>query len=132
MSENDLMRIATDARLKAYAPYSGFKVGAAALTRSGKVFIGCNVENASYGLTICAERAAIAAAIVAGETDFAAIAVVTNAADPSVSCGACLQVLAEFSPTAKIISHSTSGSQQTFTVDELLPHANQGIPTKHV
>jgi cytidine deaminase len=132
MSDDELTRIATEARLKAYAPYSGFKVGAAVVTRSGKVFSGCNVENASYGLTICAERSAVAAAIAAGENDFIAIAVVTDAAEPSVPCGACRQVLAEFSPSAKVISLSASGGRQTFTVGDLLPHANQGIPTKHV
>src|SRR5436853_1014874 len=102
MSHFKLIEAAAQARACAYAPYSKFSVGAALLTRSGNVFSGCNVENISLGLTICAERAAVAAAIAGGQKDFAAIAVVTDSQEPAVPCGGCRQVLAEFNPSLKI------------------------------
>src|SRR6478609_7284214 len=95
---DDLFEKAAIARLSAYAPYSDFRVGAALLTESGKVFTGGNVENISYGLTICAERAAVFAAVQAGEREFKAIAIVADTGEPISPCGACRQVLAEFSP----------------------------------
>src|ERR1700760_1380000 len=97
MQFDDLVTAARAARERAYAPYSRFQVGAALRTRSGRVFCGCNVENLSFGLTVCAERAAVFAAVAAGEADFEAIAVVADSVQPVTPCGACRQVLVEFS-----------------------------------
>src|SRR5262249_24115799 len=96
VSNNDLIAAAAAPRMSAYAPYSKFAVGAAVLTSSGKIFTGCNVENVSLGLTICAERSAIAAAAVARAKDLITVAVVTESQKPAVPCGACRQVVAEF------------------------------------
>ena len=112
------------ARGNAHAPYSRFPVGAALLTEDGRVFTGCNVENASYGLTICAERVAVFKAISEGVRDFRAIAVIGPEDDiPCSPCGACRQVLHEFNPTLRVIAPSGPGSSRVWTVDELLPHA---------
>lgn len=119
--------MATEARQRAYAPYSKFSVGAALLSESGKVFVGCNVENVSLGLTICAERAAVAAAISAGSRDFVAIAVVTDSKRPALPCGACRQVLAEFNLSMKILASTLTGEVEEFEVAELLPKPRQGI-----
>ena len=100
----ELLRIANEALKNSYAPYSGYRVGAALLTKTGKVYTGANIENASYGLTICAERVALFNAVNEGEREFIAIAIVSD--DPSTPpfpCGACRQVLAEFSPGMEII-----------------------------
>ncbi len=109
MQLDELIDVARKARVQAYAPYSKFAVGAALLTKSGKFFAGCNVENASLGLTICAERSAVAAAVAEGHADFEAIAVVTDSAEPTLPCGACRQVLAEFNPTMRIIAATATG-----------------------
>jgi len=103
ISENDSLNVAVNAKANAYAPYSKFYVGAAVETKNGKVFAGCNVENASFGLTICAERAAICAAIAAGEKDFSRIIVASSSDYPVSPCGACRQMLSEFSPGIDII-----------------------------
>jgi cytidine deaminase len=124
---NELISAATAARDLAYAPYSGFQVGAALATNTGKIYTGCNVENVSLGLTICAERSAIAMAIGQGSKDFVAIAVVTAGKKPAVPCGACRQVMAEFNPSMKIIAATVDGKVQQFDLAELLPFPSQGI-----
>jgi len=127
MHNKDLIEAAAAARSAAYAPYSKFAVGAAVLTKSGKIFSGCNVENISLGLTICAERSAIAAAVTAGTRDLIMIAVVTESKKPAVPCGACRQVMAEFNPRMKIIAATTNGELEEFELSELLPKPKQGI-----
>ncbi|MER2598635.1 MAG: cytidine deaminase [Caldilineales bacterium] len=117
----DLIHQAAAARQAAYVPYSHFAVGAALLTASGRVYRGCNIENASYGLTVCAERVAIWRAVADGETEFAALAVVTDiAASP---CGACRQVMAEFSAAMPVYMADLNGNYSEITVDGLLPLA---------
>ncbi len=114
-----LIKLATAAREKAYAPYSRFRVGAALLAKSGKVYTGCNVENASYGLTVCAERVALFRAVAEGEREFEAIAIVT---EKGVSpCGACRQVLREFGRGLRVIVADTRGNRREYTLAELLP-----------
>ncbi len=127
VNREGLIRAAWEAREKAYAPYSEFAVGAALLTGQGQVFSGCNVENVSLGLTICAERSAASAAIQAGQRDFAAIAIVAETDCPIVPCGACRQVLAEFSPTMRVFSEGRGKVQEEWKLSELLPLPRQGI-----
>lgn len=117
-----LKRAALEARANAYAPYSGFTVGAAIQTKSGSIFTGCNVENASYGATICAERAAMAAAVAAGEREFVAIAIASGAKRPTPPCGICRQCLAELAPSLSIRSY-TDGAEAEFELSSLLPDA---------
>jgi cytidine deaminase len=106
-----------------YSPYSKFRVGAAILTGSGKVYSGCNVENASYGLCNCAERTAIFSAVAAGERSLRAIVVYTPTKDATSPCGACRQVINEFGPNAVVISICDSDEKIETTLDQLLPHA---------
>jgi cytidine deaminase len=121
MDHGNLIAKAMEAREKAHAPYSHFAVGAALLGKSGRVYTGCNVENASYGLSICAERAAVFKAVSEGERDFEAIAVVTeNGVTP---CGACRQVLMEFGEDMQVIVADGAGEYRVFTLQELLPEA---------
>ncbi len=116
-----LVAEAKAAQAYAYAPYSRFAVGAALLTRNGVIYTGCNVENASYGLAICAERNAVAHAVVCGDRAFEAVAVVTeNGVTP---CGACRQVLAEFGPNMLVIVADVAGNQRRYRLSELLPDA---------
>jgi cytidine deaminase len=115
-----LIAAATEARERAYAPYSRFAVGAAVLA-GGRIFSGCNVENASYGLAMCAERAAIFTAVAAGEQRIDAVAIVTGADGPTPPCGACRQVLREFGPDATVISATTAGKRTQHTLSQLLP-----------
>jgi cytidine deaminase len=111
-----------DARTSAYAPYSRFTVGAAVQTRSGAVFTGCNVENASYGATICAERAALAAAVVAGERELVALVIVSGAKTPIPPCGICRQCLAELAPSLPIRSYAGDAYAE-YDLSLLLPQA---------
>ena len=127
MLQDRLVKTASEVRLAAHAPYSKFCVGAALLTKSGNVFVGCNVENISLRLTICAEQPAVAAAVAAGETDFVAIAVVADSKEPAMPCGACRQVLAEFNPSIEITSSTVDGRTETVSLSELLPRPRQGI-----
>ena len=106
----NLASAAIEASQRAYAPYSKFKVGAALLAEDGRVFTGCNVENASYGLTNCAERTAVFKAVSEGATRFKAIAIAGGVGDVAMPCGACRQVLAEFSPEMEVLSARAGGS----------------------
>jgi cytidine deaminase len=117
----DLVRQAIEARKRAYVPYSRFPVGASLLTRSGKIYTGCNVENASYGLTVCAERVAIWKAVSEGETEFSALAVATNIGGSP--CGACRQVMAEFAPDMPVLIADLNGQITPLSVADLLPLA---------
>lgn len=119
--DKKLLAAALAARENAYAPYSKFKVGAAVETADGHIFTGCNVENASYGLTCCAERNAVFAAIGSGARSFKALCVVADTEEPVAPCGACRQVLAEF-PFEKIILANCKGLTKIMTVTELLPY----------
>src|SRR5260370_14639173 len=105
----ELTGAAWKARESAYAQYSKFTVGAAVLSKGGKVFVGCNVDNIALGLTICAERSAIAAAVTAGHRDFEAIAIVTDSKKPALPCGACRQVMAEFNSSIKGLPATVAG-----------------------
>lgn len=117
--EDELIAAAANARVHSYSPYSRYAVGAAVLTSSGRIFAGCNVENASFGATVCAERVALWKAVSEGEREFVAIAVVTvNGGSP---CGLCRQVMAEFAPRALVIVVDQAGRRRTMTVEELLP-----------
>jgi len=117
----NLVQTARDASERAYAPYSEFKVGAAVLCESGTVFTACNVENASYGLTVCAERAAIFGAVAAGERRFRALAVYADADEPAPPCGACLQVLSEFADDLPIYLAGRGGGWREVRLRELFP-----------
>ena len=116
---------AWQARESAYAPYSRFAVGAAVMTHDGRIFTGCNVENLSYGLTMCAERVAIGAAVAAGARNFRMIAVVADTAVPISPCGACRQVIAEFGVSRVILANRSERLE--FAMEELLPRASAGI-----
>ena len=122
MTDRELIARAAAARGRAYAPYSGFSVGAALLTENGNVYEGVNVENASYPVGICAERAAIAAAVSCGERHFAALAVIADSPDVCVPCGMCRQMLVEF-PLRRILLANTAGTVRVMTPAELLPCA---------
>ena len=120
--DKKLLAAALAARENAYAPYSKFNVGAAVETSDGHIFTGCNVENASYGLTCCAERNAVFAAIGSGARRFKVLCVVADTEEPVAPCGACRQVLAEF-PFEKIILANCKGLTKVMTVAELLPYS---------
>ena len=119
--DEELVRVASLARHRAYAPYSKYKVGAAIRTKRNKVHSGANVENASYGLTVCAERTAAFAAVNAGDATFDAIAIVIDDERLPTPCGACRQVLAEFSPDMRVILATTNGKRKVTTLGALLP-----------
>jgi cytidine deaminase len=121
MDYENLIAEAMKAREKAHAPYSRFAVGAALLAKSGRIYTGCNVENASYGLSTCAERVAVFKAVSEGERDFEAIAIVTEKG--VTPCGACRQVMMEFGDDVRVIVADETGGYRVFTLQELLPEA---------
>ena len=126
LSPLQIRRLATAARRAArfsYVPYSNFRVGAAVLTSSGKIFAGCNIENASYGLTSCAERTAVFKAVGEGHRKLVAVAVYTPTPRPTGPCGACRQVIHEFGPTAAVLCVCDSSERIETTLDQLLPEA---------
>ncbi|MFO0808096.1 MAG: cytidine deaminase [Gemmataceae bacterium] len=122
MSHDDLLIAARAARLHAVAPYSGFQVGAALRTSEGAIVTGCNVENATYGLTVCAERVALWKALSEGHRKFMAVAVVTAAADPTPPCGACRQLLWEYGGDLDVILGDLTAERARFKLAALLPH----------
>ena len=122
MTDEKLIEVAKKYRENAYVPYSKFKVGAAVLTGGGKIFGGCNIENASYPVTNCAERTAIFKAVSEGEKNFSAIAVIADTEKPCSPCGACRQVMAEFK-IPKIIMANLKGDVKIVTLEEILPYA---------
>lgn len=122
---DELVAACKEAISHAYAPYSGFRVGAAVLGESGRIYTGCNVENASYGLTICAERTAILKAVSEGEKKICVIAIACSSGKPAFPCGACLQVMAEFAPSDEDMNIYLVSDRkvETYTLAELLPHS---------
>lgn len=124
MTERELFQKAYQAKEKAYAPYSRFRVGAALLTVSNRVYTGVNIENASFGATICAERTAVCKAVAEGERKITAIAISSDRDEFIYPCGICRQVLAEFgTPEMKVICGNSKGEFQIYNLEELLPHS---------
>jgi cytidine deaminase len=123
LTDEQLIEAARQAREKAYVPYSHFPVGAALITEDGHLYTGCNIENASFGLTNCAERTAIFKAVSEGHGKVAAIAVIADTDGPVSPCGACRQVMSEFGPGARVILANLRGESLVTTVRELLPGA---------
>ncbi len=122
-SDDELVQRAVEVRDRAYSPYSKICVGAALRAVDGRIFTGCNVENASYGLTLCAERSAIVKAVSEGAREFTTIAITTNRESALMPCGACRQVLLEFSPRLRVLVVGLSGKRRETTLDQLLPEA---------
>jgi cytidine deaminase len=136
LTDEDLVVLAQKARINSYSPYSHYSVGAALLAASGRVYTGCNVENASYGLTVCAERVAVWKGVSEGEKEFTAVAIASdNSASP---CGACRQVLAEFAggidglQRFRVLLVNPRGDRQSFTLAELLPVAFSAAKLRRV
>jgi cytidine deaminase len=126
-TDQQLVTQAIEVAGRAYAPYSRFHVGAVLVGKDGRIFAGCNVENISFGLTICAERNAVFAAVAAGCREFERIVVVADTAVPASPCGACRQVLAEFNPDLEVVLANFRGLSETFQLSELLPRPCAGI-----
>ena len=120
-AQNALIREAIEARKNAYAPYSNYKVGAALITADGKIYRGCNVENAAYGPSLCAERTAIVKAVSEGDRGIKAIAVVTE--NGGAPCGPCRQVMREFNPALTVIISDLQGNARVFSLPDLLPES---------
>ena len=121
VTNKELLDIAEKAMENAYVPYSHFKVGAALFTEGGKVYTGCNIENISYGATICAERCAVFKAVSEGERSFLKIAVVSSSNDCTYPCGICRQVLSRFMPEGEVLVRDKTG-EKVFKMSELLPY----------
>ena len=122
MTDRELVEKAFEMLNYSYVPYSGFPVGAALLLEDGSVYTGCNIENAAYGSTICAERTAIVKAVSEGHRDFVRIAIAGKSKDFCVPCGSCRQVMMEFSPEMEVICLNGAGESKTFALRELLPY----------
>jgi cytidine deaminase len=122
-TEKELVKTAMNTRERAHAPYSNFKVGAAIQTKDGKIYSGCNIENATYGLTICAERTAIFKAISEGEKEFAEIAVIADTDELTPPCGACRQIIWEFCGDIPVILTNLQGKSEIVQMSELFPRA---------
>lgn len=121
--DEELLRLARAVQKRAHCRYSKVRVGAALLAKDGRVFTGCNVENASYGLTLCAERSAVMKAVSEGARKFTAIAITTNRSRALMPCGACRQVLSEFAPKLRVVVAGAKGGRSEARLDELLPSA---------
>jgi cytidine deaminase len=126
MTVEELLKKADDVKKSAYAPYSGFRVGAALLAKSGKIYVGANVENASYSVCCCAERVALFSAVVSGERDFEMIAVTSDAKSITYPCGVCRQALAEFSPHMDVAASNNELEYKVKKLDKLLSDAFTG------
>lgn len=128
MDSVELLRLAEQAKENAYVPYSKFKVGAALLTKNGRVYTGCNIENASYGATNCAERTAIFKAVSEGETEFEKIAVASTSKEETWPCGICRQVMVEFSKELIVVLGDTEKNQvNEYKIEDLLKHSFSGL-----
>lgn len=123
MNHKELLECAKKAMQYAYTPYSNFKVGAAILMKSGKVYTGCNIENASYGATNCAERTAIFKAVSEGETEIVTIAIVSSGGDFTYPCGICRQVIAEFMKEGEFIFENGNGEIQVIPLEKMFPYS---------
>ncbi|WP_305791268.1 cytidine deaminase [Tepidibacter mesophilus] len=130
MDNKELLKIAEKAKENAYVPYSKFHVGAALLTKSGKVFTGCNVECASYGGTNCAERTAIFKAVSEGEREFEKIAITSDNIGETYPCGICRQVILEFGRDIKVVLGESEGEYRELSIDELIPYGFTGVDLK--
>lgn len=122
MNDTELLAAAAGAMENAYAPYSGFKVGAALLCADGTVYTGCNIENASYGACNCAERTALFKAVSEGKREFSAIAIVSSAGGETFPCGICRQVIAEFAPHIRVILQKKDNSAVSYKFEEIMPY----------
>lgn len=118
-----LLAFAREVQENSYSPYSGFRVGAAVIAGDGEIYQGTNIENAAYGVTLCAERAAAAACVASGRTEIAAIAIVGDSEAPTTPCGECRQFLAEFNPEMRVVMGGRTDAVSVMRLDELLPEA---------
>ena len=122
-TDRELMDLAVQAKQNSYSPYSGFPVGAALMAEDGTVYLGCNIEGASFGNAICAERTALCKAVSEGQRSFVKLAVTADTDGPCTPCGICRQMLLEFAPELTVLCGSRAGDITTYTLCELLPHA---------